>query len=68
LEYLVVDSDRQRRELYREGADGLWMLHPADCADSVHLTSVALELPADVLFVDLEEDVPAPAIDPESSP
>ncbi len=58
-EYLLVDIAKRRCDLYRKGSDGLWVLHPAEAGQAMHLASVALEVPAAVLFADLEEDAPA---------
>ncbi len=64
-EYLLVDVDRQRCDLYRKGADGLWVLHPVGPTETLHLASVDLALPADALWADLEPpagaDAPAAA-------
>lgn len=53
-EYLLVDVDRLRCDLYRKGADGLWVLHPAEAAEPLHLASVDLRLGADALWAELE--------------
>ncbi len=55
-EYLLVDPDTRRCDLYRLGADGLWVLHPFDPGQAVQLASVALEIPAATLW----DEVPAP--------
>jgi Uma2 family endonuclease len=56
-EYLLVDADKRRCDLYRKGSDGLWVLHPAEPADDVVLDSVGVTLRADVLW----DEVPPPA-------
>lgn len=54
-EYLLVDVDRQRCDLFRKGAsDGLWVLHPTTAAEPLHLASVDLTIPPDALWADLE--------------
>lgn len=53
-EYLLVDVDRLRCDLYRKGGDGLWVLHPAEAAEPLHLASVDLRLGADALWAELE--------------
>lgn len=53
-EYLLVDVDRQRCDLFRKGADGLWVLHPSEAGEAVRLASVDLLLPAEALWADLE--------------
>jgi len=53
-EYLLVDVDRQRCDLYRKGGDGLWVLHPSAPGDSVTLASVELTVGPEALWADLE--------------
>ncbi|MBI3154256.1 MAG: Uma2 family endonuclease [Burkholderiales bacterium] len=43
-EYLLVDPAARRCDLYRKGADGLWVLHPGAPEQGVHFASVGLEL------------------------
>jgi len=43
-EYLLVDPAARRCDLYRRGADGLWVLHPGTPEGGVHFGSVALNL------------------------
>lgn len=59
-EYLLVDVTCRRCDLYRKGADGLWVLHPTQGEDALLLSSVGLTLPASALWADLEPDAPAP--------
>ena len=60
-EYLLVDVDRQRCDLFRKGADGLWVLHPSSTDEPVQLASVDLRItPAD-LWADLEPQLNTPA-------
>jgi Uma2 family endonuclease len=65
-EYLIVDVERRRCDLYRKGADGLWVLHPSGPDDAVKLASVDLVVEAAELWADLEPDAPAapPALPP----
>ncbi len=49
-EYLLVDTETRRCDLYRIGADGLWVLHPFAPEASVQLDSVALSLSAQALW------------------
>lgn len=56
-EYLLVDTDSRRCDLYRKGADGLWVLHPFEPGQAVTLASVELELGAAALW----DEVPDPA-------
>ena len=53
-EYLLIDLVRRRSEVYRKGADGLWVLHPFDTGQTVHLASVELELPAATMFAGVD--------------
>jgi Uma2 family endonuclease len=56
-EYVLIDTDTRATDVYRKGADGLWVLHPFAREDAVELASVALTVPAAVLFDEL--DLPA---------
>ena len=56
-EYLLIDLDTRRCDLYRLGADGLWVLHPCEPGQAVRLASVDLEIPASTLW----DEVPLPA-------
>jgi Uma2 family endonuclease len=53
-EYLLVDVERQHCDLFRKGADGLWVLHPSEPGQAVHLASVDLTVPPEALWADLE--------------
>ena len=50
LEVLLVDPDTRRCDLYRKGADGLWVLHPFEPGQDVRLLSVDLALTALALW------------------
>lgn len=54
-EYVLIDTDTRATDVYRKGADGLWVLHPFERDASVVLASVALTLPAAVLFDEVPE-------------
>ena len=58
-EYLLVDVDKQRCDLYRKGTDGLWVLHPTQGEEPLVLASVDLALAAAQLWADLEPIEPA---------
>ena len=58
-EYLLVDVDKQRCDLYRLGADGLWVLHPTQGDEPLVLASVGLTVAPAVLWADLEPIEPA---------
>ncbi len=52
-EVLLVDTDSWRCDLYRKGADGLWVLHPFEPGQALRLESVALDLPAEQLWAEV---------------
>lgn len=56
-EYLLVDIDARRCDLFRKQADGLWVLHPFEADQTLHLASVDLHIPADALWADVEPTV-----------
>jgi Uma2 family endonuclease len=60
-EFLLVDIDARRCELFRKGADGLWVLHPTQGDEPLQLASVDLTVPAEALWVDLEPESALPA-------
>ena len=49
-EYVLIDTDTRATDVYRKGADGLWVLHPFAGDEAVELVSMALTIPAAVLF------------------
>lgn len=49
-EYLLIDLDTRRCDLYRKGADGLWVLHPTEPGQALALASVDLQISAQRLF------------------
>jgi Uma2 family endonuclease len=53
-EYLLVDVDQQRCDLFRRNADGLWVLHPCEAGEALRLESVDLGITAEALWADLE--------------
>jgi Uma2 family endonuclease len=56
-EYLMVDLETRACDLYRQGTDGLWVLHPAAPGADVQLAGVDLLLTGAALWA----EVPAPA-------
>lgn len=68
VEYLLVDVDTRRCDLFRKGAhDGLWVLHPSDAGAGVRLASVDLAVSAQALWAELEPPAapvpnPVPAV------
>ena len=57
-EFLLVDIDARRCELFRKGADGLWVLHPTQGEEPLHLACVGLTVGAETLWADLEPNPP----------
>ncbi|TVQ41748.1 MAG: Uma2 family endonuclease [Wenzhouxiangella sp.] len=53
-EYLLVDPDSGRLELYRRASDGHWVLHTFDDDQPVELASVELKLSHATIFEDAE--------------
>lgn len=53
-EYMLVDVDSRRTDVYRKADDGLWVLHPSEPGEPVSLASVGLTLTADELFAEVE--------------
>lgn len=60
-EYLVIDIDSRRSDLHRKNEDGLWVLHPFEAVDAVHLKSLEFSLPAAALWA----EVPVPEAQPK---
>lgn len=62
-EYLLVDVPTRRCDLYRKGADGLWVLHPTQGDEPLVLASVGLTVSPDALWADIDDGPPAaPAV------
>jgi Uma2 family endonuclease len=53
-EYMVVDIDSRRTDIYRKGTDGLWVLHPFEAGQAIHLASVGLDIGAEQLFAEVD--------------
>lgn len=52
-EYLVVEVETRRADLYRLGDQGLWVLHPHERDDTVQLASVAASITPAQLWAEL---------------
>ncbi len=52
-EYLLADPETRRVDLYRKGADGLWVLHPGEPGDGVELASVGLRIAPAALWAEM---------------
>ncbi|MES2945160.1 MAG: Uma2 family endonuclease [Pseudomonadota bacterium] len=55
-EYALIDIDTRSSDVYRKGADGLWVLHPFGEDESVRFASVDLTITAASLFAEVDED------------
>ena len=53
-EYLLIDVDTRCADLYRKGADGMWVLHPFEDGQTVRLASVKLDITAEALFAEVD--------------
>lgn len=58
-EYVLVDLDSRRVDVYRKGGDGLWVLHPFAAGEAVHWACVDLTVSAETLFAEVDEPVAA---------
>ena len=54
-EIAFIDLDARRADVYRKGADGLWVLHPFEAGADVQLASVDLTITAAALFAEVDE-------------
>ena len=53
-EYALVDPDTRRVEVFRVGADGLWVLHDMSDGTLATLSSVGCEVPMADVFEGVE--------------
>lgn len=53
-EYALVDPDTRRVEVFRVGADGLWVLHDMSNGTLATLSSVGCEVPMADVFEGVE--------------
>jgi Uma2 family endonuclease len=58
-EIAFIDLDERRTDVYRKGADGLWVLHSFDAGADVQFASVGLTLTAAALFAEVDEVTPS---------
>lgn len=49
-EYVLIDPQSRRCDVFRLGDDGLWVLHPVEAGQDLRLASVDLNVPAPVLW------------------
>ena len=55
-EVAFIDIHSRRTDVYRRGADGLWVLHPFDAGEAVSLASVDLTISAAQLFAEVDDE------------
>lgn len=53
-EYALIDPELRSCDVYRKGADGLWVLHPFAADEGVEFASVGLRIAAGQLFAEVE--------------
>jgi len=53
-ELAFIDPDTRCTDVYRRGADGLWVLHPFQADEGLEFASVKLRMSAPTLFADLD--------------
>lgn len=63
-EVALIDAETRTADVYRLGADGLWVLHPFARGETVELASVGLAIDADRLYADVLDDPPEPGLAP----
>lgn len=54
-EYAVIDIAERSADVYRKGADGLWVLHPFARGKAVTLGSVGVTISGDALFAEVDD-------------
>jgi Uma2 family endonuclease len=54
-EYVLIDPAKRRSEVFRKGADGLWVLHPVAQDQVLDLRSVALQIAPATLWAEVPE-------------
>lgn len=59
-EYVLVDPNTLRTDVYRKGADGLWVLHPFEAGQPISLACVNLSITAEELFADVDPQTQSP--------
>jgi Uma2 family endonuclease len=53
-EYVLVDIDTRRTDVFRKRDDGMWVLYPFEGAEPVRLASVKLEIAVEALFAEVD--------------
>jgi Uma2 family endonuclease len=54
-EIAFINLDSRRISVYRQGADGLWVLHPFSAGTDVRFASVDLTMTSAALFADVDD-------------
>ena len=54
-EVALIDPDSRRCDVYRRGDEGLWVLHPSERDEALHLASVALTVGNAALWHEVPE-------------
>jgi Uma2 family endonuclease len=60
-EIAFIDLDERRTNVYRKGADGLWVLHRYDAGADARFASVDLTMTEAALFADMDGGAPESA-------
>lgn len=55
-EVALIDLDSRRVDVFRKGADGLWVLHPFAPGEGLHLASVDLRIADADLYADIDPE------------
>ncbi len=53
-EYVLVDIDTRRTDVFRKRDDGMWVLYPFEGAEPVNLASVKLDVTVEALFAEVD--------------
>ena len=53
-ELALIDPATRRSDVYRKGADGLWVLHPFEPDEGVEFASLGVRIGADALFAQVD--------------
>jgi Uma2 family endonuclease len=62
-EYVVVEQDHARVEVFRRGERGEWILHPYGPGEQARLSSLGLDVPVDSIYEGIDLDVAGKARD-----
>ena len=62
-EYLLVDLDSRRLELFRRNPENHWVLYDYGAGESIELATLSISIPVDLVFEDTDEPSPNTATD-----